>query len=137
LNHCSLIWPFTNLTYQRPVPEHFVWHYLDQMTHALLTLQDGICRQPHDLEPAVVEGDDVGAARSWASLLYGDIKPHNIFCAEGNEPYPSYPRVLLADFDSVQKSDKDPGRHAGTPLWQPPVSCGCETKMHHIKLTQS
>jgi hypothetical protein len=110
------------------------------MTQALLTLQDGICRQPRDLEPTdaetVVEDDHAGAARRWTSLLHGDIKPHNIFCAEGNESYPSYPRVLLADFDSIQESDKDPGRHAGTPLWQPAVSCKCEIEMHHIRLTQ-
>jgi serine/threonine protein kinase len=111
--------------HKRPVPEHFIWHFLSQMTEALLAFQDGRCDHPRNIEPADVDTDPEGellvAAEPWKPLLHGDIKPLNIFCAKDNRAYPSYPRVLLADFDSVQEEGQGE-RFVGTRDWQPPVS---------------
>jgi serine/threonine protein kinase len=96
------------------------------MTEALLALQEGRCDQSRDVDltdgDAINKDDQARASTAWVSLLHGDIKPQNIFCAKDNETYSSYPRVLLADFDSLQKEDNDPARYVGTPGWQPPVS---------------
>jgi serine/threonine protein kinase len=106
------------------------------MTEALLALQNDNCDEPLDVQPidtnAINEGDRAKAAGGWSSVLHGDIKPQNIFCANYNETYPSYPRVLLADFDSLQKVNRNPQRYVGTPGWQPPVSL--EHGMYHITL---
>jgi len=56
-------------------------------------------------------------------ILHNDIKDINIALDAGNIKYPTYPRILLFDFDlaeaheDVSKSE----RVMGTQIWTPPV----------------
>jgi hypothetical protein len=104
------------------VPEHFVWHVLSQLTEALIALQEGVCDQSRD-EPAVRPKRGASTrSQFWTPQIHSDIKLLNIFCAKDNVAYPSYPKVLLADFDTVQDEHDLQWSRCGTRGWQPPVS---------------
>ncbi|KAF1915765.1 kinase-like domain-containing protein [Ampelomyces quisqualis] len=106
---------------ETPVPEHFIWHFLSQMTEALLAFQTGTCDEPRP-EERVTEGDAAPAAAGWEALLHSDIKLENVFCCQENTVYPAYPRIVLADFDLAQSVRKLTSRYryAGTRTTQPP-----------------
>lgn len=97
------------------------------MIEALSALQNGNCKVPHADEP-LTSGehsdikDDTVEGGSWKPLLHNDLKSANVFCASGNDTYPMWPRVLMADFDVAQPVDDVDRSYAGTKGWQPPVS---------------
>jgi len=115
----------------RPIPEHFIWQCLSQITEALLVFREGVCEDPTLLEAAEsdsLENEDLVRKQPtidkepWEPLIHGDIKSQNIFCCDGNEKYPSYPRAVLADFDTAHyKKDAETWRWVGTRGWQSPV----------------
>jgi serine/threonine protein kinase len=91
------------------------------MTEGLLAFQSGVCQEPRSEEPTA-EADAAPVARPWDALIHGDIKLENIFCCDMNTSYPSYPRVVLADFELAESLRRLRHRHVGTVGWQPPVS---------------
>jgi serine/threonine protein kinase len=102
------------------------------MVEALSAFQDGTCRDAHSDEPLTrkrkrieephadtgIEDDE----EPWKPLIHNDLKLSNVFCASGNEKYPLWPRIIMADFDLAQPVDDIKHRYIGTPGWQPPVS---------------
>jgi serine/threonine protein kinase len=104
---------------RRPIPEHFIWHFLSEMTHALEAFQTGNCAQPRTIKED--PDHDLDETPEWQPLLHSDIKLLNIFCCDQNTVYQSYPRPVLADFDRVHTQESaDKMRYEGTRDWQPP-----------------
>ncbi|KAB2104273.1 hypothetical protein AG0111_0g7847 [Alternaria gaisen] len=69
------------LNRKKPVPEHFIWYLLSQVTKALIALQQD------------------ATSVAWRPIIHSDIKDANIFLRSDNVQYPAYPRVVLSDFD--------------------------------------
>lgn len=119
--------------FNRPISEHFIWYFLSQMVEALSAPQSGTCKDSHADEPLTqkrkrpdeLDADTEVDAKEepWKPLIHCDLKSSNVFCASGNEKYPLWPRVVMANFDLVQPADDKKERYIGTRGWQPPVSC--------------
>jgi serine/threonine protein kinase len=119
------------------VPEHFVWFVLKSLAEAMDALQHRRCSAPlPDTDatnlPDTMAGPD--SREGWEKVLHSDIKPSNVFLHGQDSTYPSYPKVLLADFDLAVIGDHGeeeaqeidwtgPGhmRWRGTRVWRPPV----------------
>lgn len=115
--------------FSRPVPEHFIWYCLSQMTEGLIAFQNGVCQEPR-LEEPIPEANAAPVARPWDALVHGDLKLENIFCCDMNTSYPAYPRVVLADFELAESRRRLAHRHVGTVGWQPPVSFGIAVHLY-------
>ncbi|KAI4633858.1 uncharacterized protein J4E87_001024 [Alternaria ethzedia] len=97
---------------ERPVPEHFIWYFLSQVTEALLALRDGTCSSPN----AAPEDQE----ETWRAIVHSDIKDANIFLQAANTKYPAYPNIVVSDFDIACEKGTDERRYDGTPGMQPP-----------------
>lgn len=109
------------------IPEQYIWYTLEQCAAAFSALQNGKCASP--IEDVIApDKDDKDKAKEWDALVHRDVKSLNILLGSPDEQYPSYARVLLADFDSVEyesrlaenPNDPDNWRY-GTQDWLPPV----------------
>ncbi|KAH9869802.1 hypothetical protein IAQ61_007015 [Plenodomus lingam] len=100
------------------VSEHFIWYVLGELAKGLLVLKTGQCLPSNKpFEPAEPPEDS-----TWAPILHNDIKDINIMIVEGNDKYPTYPRVLLFDFglSRVKESDREHEALDGTIIWTSP-----------------
>jgi serine/threonine protein kinase len=103
----------------------------------MVALQHGECSEPLSGTDATILPDTMAGPDShevWEKVLHSDIKPANVFLHGQDSTYPSYPKVLLADFDLAVIGDNGeeeaqeieltgPGykRWCGTRGWRPPV----------------
>ena len=122
-------------TPKKPVPEHFIWYLLSQVSKALMALQQGVCstpnleRQDQNHKSPIASGEDLdldATSVAWRPIIHSDIKDANIFLRSDNTQYPAYPRVVLSDFDIAFEQDDeremDKRKVQGTPGLMPPVS---------------
>lgn len=123
------------LTPSKPVPEHFIWYLLSQVSKALMALQQGVCSTPdledqdHDHKSPIGSREDVDSdatSVAWRPIIHSDIKDANIFLRSDNTQHPAYPRVVLSDFDIAFELDDEyemqKRQFQGTPGLMPPVS---------------
>lgn len=102
---------------RHPVSEHFIWYVLSQLTEALIALQGGICLS-NEGSGGTTTSSPLGP---WEPVILSDIKEDNIFLCRNNSTYPSYPTVVLADFDCAMGLDEvSEKRFYDTRGWQPP-----------------
>jgi serine/threonine protein kinase len=123
----------------RPIPEHFIWYTLRELSEAFIALYKGPgkCSKPHEPALELPTSDEFLApsAKPWLSILHLDIKTANVFLEAENADYSGYPKPVLADFGVSKQGTPDavdglkPGdpldshaRFAGTDGWHPPVS---------------
>ncbi|OAG16638.1 kinase-like protein [Alternaria alternata] len=122
---------------KKPVPEHFIWYLLSQMSKALIALQQGVCSTPNledqnqDHKSPIGSGEDVDSdatSVAWRPIIHSDIKDANIFLRSNNTQYPAYPRVVLSDFDIAFELDDEREMQIrqvqGTPGLMPPERDG-------------
>jgi serine/threonine protein kinase len=123
------------LNRKKPVPEHFIWYLLSQVTKALIALQQGTCSTPNledqnrEHKSPSESGEDADSDATsvgWQPIIHSDIKAANIFLRSNNTQYPAYPRVVLSDFDIAFELDNEHEMQKrmfqGTPGLMPPVS---------------
>ena len=112
----------------RPYPEHFIWYFLKCIVDAMLTLQDGVCQEPLEVQSlgnlpdAHPQSSEETPKDKWRAILHHDIKDENIFLGDQDPLYPTYKRPLLGDFDCTYYLDEPPPRHYGTRDYLSPVS---------------
>ncbi|KAF2703734.1 hypothetical protein K504DRAFT_495284 [Pleomassaria siparia CBS 279.74] len=141
---------------QTAIPEHFIWYTISSLVEGLFALRDGVCATPVDPEPTSPSDQGAedtasqevttvrpttgsGTAKApespstmWKPIIHNDIKHLNVFLGEGNNMFPGYKSVYLADFDLAlplsrdlkeRGRDLESSRYSGTIHWQPPEKC--------------
>jgi serine/threonine protein kinase len=78
------------------IPEAMFWVVLITISEAIYNLATGLTY--------TTGVDDTAEALGWIPKVHRDIKPDNIFLMEPQEPYSSFPRPVLADFDEILES---------------------------------
>jgi serine/threonine protein kinase len=82
------------------VPEHYIWYFLKCTVAALSMLQTGTCREREEGQGQPQSTDR--PTGPWDTIIHQDLKPANIFMGDFDPVYKSYPRPLLADWDSAR-----------------------------------
>ncbi|RYN62911.1 hypothetical protein AA0118_g5020 [Alternaria tenuissima] len=104
---------------KKPVPEHFIWYLLSQMSKALIALQQGVCSTPNledqnqDHKSPIGSGED---ERDGAGLYEDDWKPDDWPISEKSDIWSlamTAWALMMAHkeesfYENVQERSKDP-----------------------------